>query len=181
MLATVGLEPDDVISVPFMAHTDAPISLLPESLRSGRLDAVALWEPQVQRARLAVGEDAIEFRDPAVYTEKFNLCTTQANLDDPVLRPCIVAFVKNLITATQRLKEDPALGQRLVAQAASLDVETVRSAWPYLGYPATLAGDLLDVFERQEGWIAKLQSRSPRDRAALGTLIDDSVLREATR
>ena len=46
-----------------------------EALRSGEIDAVALWEPQVQSAKLAIGDDAIEFRDPAVYTEKFNLCT----------------------------------------------------------------------------------------------------------
>ena len=179
MLRTAGLGPDDVVSVPFMAHTDAPISLLPERLKSGELDAVALWEPQVQRAKLAVGDDAIEFRDPEVYTEKFNLCTTQGNLDNPELRPRIVECVRKLIAATQRLKQEPEIGWRLVAQTARLDVETVRSAWPYLEYPAMLAADLIDVFERQEPWIAKIQRRAPRDRAALSKLIDGSVLREA--
>lgn len=179
MLRTAGLGPDDVVCVPFMAHTDAPISLLPERLRSGELDAVALWEPQVQRAKLAVGDDAIEFRDSRVYTEKFNLCTTQGNLDDPALRPRIVELVRKLIAASQRLKHEPELGWRLVARTAKLEVETVRSAWPYLDYPATLAADLIDVFERQEPWIAKIQARAPRDRAALGKLIDGSVLREA--
>lgn len=179
MLRTVGLGPKDVMSVPFMAHTDAPISLLPERLKNGELDAVALWEPQVQRAKLAVGDDAIEFRDPEVYTEKFNLCTTQANLDNPALRPRIVELVRKLIAATQRLKQEPALGWRLVAHTAKLDVETVRSAWPYLDYPAMLAADLIDVFERQEPWIAKIQGRAPRDRAALAKLIDGSVLSEA--
>ena len=86
MLRTVGLTAEDVTRVPFMAHTDSPISLLPEWLHSGRIDAVALWEPQVQRAKVAIGGDAIEFCDPAVYTEKFNLCTRQANLDDPAMR-----------------------------------------------------------------------------------------------
>ena len=179
MLRTAGLGPHDVMSVPFMAHTDAPISLLPEWLREGRLDAVALWEPQVQRAKLAIGDDAIEFRDPTVYTEKFNLCTTQANLDDPALRPRIVELVRELIAAAQRLKQEPELGWRLVARTAKLDVETVRSAWPYLDYPATLAADLVEVFERQEPWIAKIQGRAPRDRATLGKLIDGGVLREA--
>ena len=180
MLRSVGLTSEDVVSVPFMAHTDAPISRLPEALRSGELDAVALWEPQVQRARLAIGSDAIEFRDPAVYTEKFNLCTTQANLDDTALRLRIVVFVRALIAAARRLKEEPEIGWRLVAQAAGLDMETVESAWPYLHYPATLATDLLDIFERQEVWIAKVQGRAPRSREALSTLIDDSVLREAS-
>ena len=48
----------------------------------------------------------------------------------------------------------------------------------YLNYPGTLATDLLDVFERQDVWIAKVQGRAPRTREALAKLIDDSVLRE---
>ena len=179
MLRTVGLTADDVVTVPFMAHTAAPVSLLPEALRSGDLDAVALWEPQVQRAKLAIADDAIEFRDPAVYTEKFNLCTTQGNLDNPRLRPQIVAFVRALISAAQRLRNDPEAGLDLVAQAAGLDIETVRSARPYFDYPGTLADDLLDIFERQDVWIARVQGRTPRNREALSKLIDDSVLREA--
>ena len=179
MLRTVGLTAEDVVSVPFMAKTEAPLTLLPEARRSGKLDAVALWEPQVQRAKLVIGDDAIEFHDPSIYTEKFNLCTTQANLDDPALRQRIVAFVRALVTAAQRLKHEPQVGWRLVAQAAKLDMDTVSSAWPYLNYPGTLATDLLDIFERQDVWIAKVERRPPRTRDALSKLIDDSVLREA--
>lgn len=179
MLRTAGLTAEDTTRVPFMAKTEAPISRLPESLRAGRIDAVALWEPQVERARLAIGSDAIVFRDPAVYTEKFNLCTTQAHLDDPGMRKRIVAFVKALTAAAGRLKAEPEAGWRLVANAAELDIETVRASWPFFDYPGTLAGDLLDVFERQEPWIARLQKRAPRGRAALAGLIDGSVAREA--
>ena len=179
MLRTVGLTAEDVTRVPFMARTDAPISLLPEALRSGSIDAVALWEPQVQRAKVAIGADAIEFRDPAVYTEKFNLCTKQANLDDPAMRARIVAFVRTLITAAQRLKTEPEIAWRLVAKAAELDIETVRGSWPYFNYPGTLAADLLDIFGRQEPWIARVQGRAPRTREALAKLIDGSVLSEA--
>jgi NitT/TauT family transport system substrate-binding protein len=162
-----------------MAHTQSPVSRLPDALRGGEIDAVALWEPQVQRSKLAIGEDAVEFRDPAIYTEKFNLCTREAHLDDPAIRPRIVAFVRALIDAAQRLKREPDRAQRLVAKAAKLDIGIVRSAWPYLSYPGALAPDLLEVFEKQEPWIAKTQKRSPRSRDALAKLIDDSVLREA--
>ena len=179
MLRTVGLSADDVTRVPFMAKTQAPIGDLPQALVSGRIDALALWEPQVQRGKLAAGADAIAFYDPAVYTEKFCLCTTQANLDDEAMRPAIVAFVRALIAAAQRLRVEPQLGWHQVAKTAELDVETVRAAWPYLNYPGTLTADLLDVFERQEPWIARTQNRTPRTRAALARLIDDSVVREA--
>jgi sulfonate transport system substrate-binding protein len=179
MLRAAGLTSADVTLVPFMAHTEAPLSLVPEALRSGSIDAAALWEPQPQRAKVALGADAIEFSDPAVYTEKFNLSTIQANLDDPALRKRIVAFVRALVTAAKRLKDDPQSGWKLVAQTAKLDIDTVSGAWLRFKYPGTLATDLLDVFDRQEPWIAKVQGRAPRTRGALAKLIDDSVLREA--
>lgn len=179
MLRTVGLTAEDTTRVPFMAKTEAPISRLPEALRAGRIDAVALWEPQVERARVAIGADAVVFRDPAVYTEKFNLCTTQAQLDDSRMRKRIVSFVRALIAAAARLKAEPEAGWRLVANAADLDIETVRAAWPCFNFPGALAGDLLEVFERQEPWIARVQKRAPRGRAALAGLIDGSLAREA--
>ena len=181
MLRTVGLTDGDVELVHFMAKTAKPISTLPEALQRGEIDAVALWEPQVQRAKHVLGADAIEFYDPAAYTEKFNVCTKQGHLEDPETRKKIVAFVRALIVAAQRLKSDAALGQELVAKAAGIDIETVRNAWHCFNYPGTLASDLLEVFERQEPWIAKIQGRAPRSRDALARLIDDSVFSEAQR
>src|SRR5688572_13806076 len=125
MLRTAGLAAADVKLEHFMAHTANPVSRLPDALRAGQIDAVALWEPQVQRAKAAIGDDAIVFRDPAVYTEKFNLCTTQANLENAAMRQRIVAFVRALIGAARRLKVEPETGQRLVAKAAGLDIQTV--------------------------------------------------------
>ena len=181
MLRTVGSSAAEVVRVPFMAHTDSPVSRLPQALAAGEIDAVALWEPQVERAKAAIGVDAIEFYDPAVYTEKFNLCTTQRILQEPGMRARIVAFVHALIDAVRQLRVEPEAGMRLVAEAAQLDAATVRAAWPYLSYPGTLATDLLDVFERQEPWIARTQKRAPRTRGALAALIDESIVREARR
>ncbi|HEY7742326.1 MAG TPA: ABC transporter substrate-binding protein [Burkholderiales bacterium] len=179
MLRTVGLDATDVVLEHFMAHTEKPISQVPEALKRGDIDAVALWEPQPQRARAALGADAIEFDDPAVYTEKFSLCTTQANLAEPAMRDRIVAFVRSLIAAAKQLKADPEAGCLLVAKAAQLDIETVRGSWPRFEYPGTLAADLLERLARQEPWLAKVERRAPRNRDALARLIDDSVLRGA--
>lgn len=181
MLRTVGLTDEDVRIEHFMAHTARPVSSLPEALAGGEIDAVALWEPQVQRAKRLLGADAIEFFDPAVYTEKFNLCTKQANLDNPALRTEMVAFVQAVIEAGARLRQEPEHGQRLIAKTAGLSIETVRDAWHCFSYPGYLAPDLLDVFTRQEPWIAKLQGRAARSVEALSKLIDDSVVREAKR
>lgn len=179
MLDDAGVAREAVARVPFMAHTSSPVSDLPQALASGRIDAVALWEPQAQRAKHAVGADAVEFYDPAIYCEKFNLCTTRANLADPAMRARIVAFVRALIDATMHLRVEPEAGWSLVARTAKLDIDTVRRSWPYVTYPGTLVTDLLDAFVRQEPWIARTQHRAPRSPDALAQLIDTSVVREA--
>ena len=179
MLRTVGLSEGDATIVPFMAKTSAPLTLMPDALASGELDAVTVWEPQSERAKLAIGDDAIEFSDPTVYRERFSLCSTQAKLDDPKMRPAIVAFVRALIAATERLQREPQYGQALVAQNAQLDMETVERSWHYLTFPGTLAADLVDVLVPADEWVGKETGRAGRSRDALARLVDDSVLREA--
>ena len=179
MLRTAGLTTDDATLVPFMAKTAAPLTHMPQSLHNGELDAMTVWEPQLQRAVKVLGEHAIVFCDSAVYSERFNLCTTQANLDDPALRPKIVAFVRALIAATKELRRDPSEAQRLVAQAAELDIETVKDAWPFLTYPASLSPNLADILLPVDVWVAKETARGPRTRGELAKLIDGGVMREA--
>jgi NitT/TauT family transport system substrate-binding protein len=162
-----------------MMKTDKPLPMLPEALQGGEIDAIAMWEPQVARAERLIGDDAIVFYDPDIYTEKFSLCTTRANLDDMAMRARIVAFVRALIDASRHLRTDPQPGWDLVAKHSGLDLRTIRDAWGYYQFPATLEPDTLDFCERIEPWIAALANRPPRDRATLAGLIDDSVVKEA--
>ena len=179
MLRTVGLSENDVTIVPYMAKTATPLTLMPAALARGELDAVTVWEPQSERAKLAISEDAIEFSDPTVYRERFSLCSTQAKLDEPALRQAIVAFVRALIAATERLQREPKYAQALVAQAAQLDMETVERSWPHLTFPGSLAPDLIDVLVPADAWVGKETGRAGRSREELAKLIDGSVVREA--
>lgn len=179
MLHTVGLSDRDVVMINYMAKTEAPLSLMPQALRRGELDAVTVWEPQMQQTRLAVGDDAIEFCSPALYREIFSLCSTQAKLRDPALRPRIVSFVRAVMEATDELKRDPSRAQALVAQHAAVDIEIVRDAWPYLTYPGTLAVDVADALVPADAWVAKEKGRTGRSHAEMAKLVDASVVREA--
>lgn len=179
LLNTVGLGLADITRVPFMMKTEKPLTLLPEALQAGEIDAVAMWEPQVARAQRLIGEDAVEFYDPDVYTEKFSLCTTQGKLDDPAMRARIVPFTRALIEASRLLRVDPQPGWELVGQTSGIDRRTIRDSWGYYQFPATLAADTLDLCTRIEPWIAALAKRPPTSRAALARLMDDSVVKEA--
>jgi NitT/TauT family transport system substrate-binding protein len=176
MLASGGLSIDDVeISSVF------PLTNYATALTAGGLDAVSVWEPGAEYAAEAIGDDAIEFHDPAVYREIFNLNTRAMHLENPVMRARIVEFVRALIEASELIEDQPAIAWPLVAQSAGLDEELVARVWRHHAYPATLVPDLLDVLVLEEQWLASQAGRTARSRETLATLIDSSVLEEALR
>ena len=177
MLGTVGMSIDDVTVVPLN-----PLSKMPTALANREIDAVTIWEPEVQRAADAVGADAIEFQkvgQRTVYRELFNLNTTAANLADPAKRKAIVAFVRALLKASAEIRERPQVVWPLVAQATGYDAALIGKVWHHEGYPAALVPDLLDVLVEEDVYIARERGRAPRSRSELAVMIDSSVLREA--
>ena len=175
-LATAGLKPADVTIVPL-----SPLSKMPAALEAREIDALTIWEPEIQRAADLVGSDAIEFQDRRVYRELFNLYATAASLANPNRRAEIVALVRELIRASQRIREHPGDVWPLVAATTGYDAALIEKVWHHEGYPATLVGDLLDVMVEEDAYLAPERNRVPRSRAELAALIDDSVLREALR
>src|SRR5206468_8177355 len=71
MLATAKLTEADVTIVPI-----DPANQMSAALRDGRVDAVAMWDPETARAVMAVGDDAVVLQDKTVYRELFNLNTS---------------------------------------------------------------------------------------------------------
>jgi NitT/TauT family transport system substrate-binding protein len=175
-LATAGLKPADVTIVPL-----SPLSKMPSALAAGDIDALTIWEPEIQRAADLVGADAIEFQDRSVYREIFNLYATAPTLADSGKRREIVAFVRALIRASARIREQPRDVWPLVAKSTGYDAALIEKVWHHEGYPATLVRDLLDVMVEEDAYLAPERNRTPRSRAQLAALIDESVLREALR
>ena len=174
MLRSGGLSIDDVeISSVF------PLTNYATALTTGGLDAVSVWEPGAEYAAEAIGEDAIEFHDPAVYREIFNLNTRAMHLEDPVMRARIVDFVRALIEASALIEQSPEIAWPLVARSAGIGEALVARVWRHHSYPATLVPDLLDVLVEEEQWLASQAGRTARSRETLATLIDRSVLEEA--
>jgi NitT/TauT family transport system substrate-binding protein len=175
-LATAGLEPADVTIVPI-----SPLAKLPSALAAREIDALTIWEPEIQRAADLIGADAIEFQDRTVYRELFNLYATAASLANPAKRREIVAFVRALVRASAHIKERPSDVWPIVGKSTGYDAALIEKVWQHEGYPATLARDLLDVMVDEDAYLAPERNRMPRSRAELAALIDDSVLREALR
>jgi NitT/TauT family transport system substrate-binding protein len=176
MLATGHLSETDVTLVNI-----TPVTEMSTALKDGRVDAVAMWEPEAERAIAAVGADAIVFQDRRVYRELFNLNTSTQVLADPGKRRAIVELLRSLIASSAEIRQRPGQYWPLIASKLNYARETITKSWPNLKYAGGLAPDLLDVMVEEEIWVAKERNRAPRTRSQLTSLIDRSLLDEAMR
>jgi len=174
MLQSVGMSIDDV-----QTERAFPLTDYASALTTGGFDAVTVWEPGAEYAAAAIGSDAIEFHDPRVYRELFNLNTRAEHLANPAMRARIVEFVRALIRASEIVNRTPEVAWPLVSNASGLDEGLVATVWRHHAYPATLASDLLDVLVAEDVWVARETGRRSRTRAELAPLIDTTVLEEA--
>lgn len=174
MLATAKLTENDIT---FVAVT--PVTDMAKALKEGRVDAIAMWEPEAQIAIDILGSDAIVLQDRRVYRELFNLNTSTKALNDPVKRKAIVELVRSVVTASERLRSKPKELWPYVGSKLNYTPQMIEKCWPELRYAGGMVKDMLDVMEQEEPWVAKERNRTPRTRAQLATLIDDSVLKEA--
>ncbi|MBX3620383.1 MAG: ABC transporter substrate-binding protein [Rhizobacter sp.] len=181
MLRSVGLSEADVKTVPFVAGGPVPLNRMTGALLQGELDAVTIWEPEMQRAHDALGDDAIEFYDPDGYREQFCLYSTDEKLHDAVLRPRIVAFLRALVEASEIVRTQPQQAWPLVAKATKQEVPLIERAWRHHIYPATLLPKLAGLMVEEEVWVAKETGRPPRKRSVIEALIDAQPLQEALR
>src|SRR5690606_35130736 len=174
MLRSAGLSFDDIEAVAV-----SPLSTMPEALARREVDAVVIWEPYSENAVQAREGDVVEFANPELYSEHFNLNSTAGNLADPAKRAKIVAFVRAVIDAAEEVRRDPREAQRLVNQYGKHPPEEIARSWKHHEFTANYPDDMLDILVVEEQWLASRDNRPARSREQLATLIDTSIYREA--
>jgi NitT/TauT family transport system substrate-binding protein len=156
-----------------------PVADMAAAIARRDVDAVSGWEPGAHDSLAALGSDGVALQDPGVYRELFNLNTTTAVLNDRVRRRALVDSVRAFITASTKVRVDPSSIWPLVSQRINVPPATISTVWNHFRFSAWLPEDILDVLVEEEEWVARVQKRTPRNRAQLATLVDDSVLRDA--
>ena len=156
-----------------------PVTEMSKALKDGRVDAIAMWEPESEIAIDLLGKDAIVLQDRRVYRELFNLNGSTKTLNDPAKRRAIVDFVAATVNASAQLRSKPREFWPYISSKLNYTPEMIDKCWSELRYAGGMVKDMLDVLTEEEVWVAKERNRTPRTRAQLATLIDDSVLKEA--
>jgi len=154
---------------------------MPAALKRGDVDAIAMWEPHAQNSLEALGSDAVDLQNASVYRERFNLNTTTKVLRDPDKRRALVEFLRGVLRASELARRQPVQARMLLAPFLNTPEATIERVWKQFTFPANLPGDLPAVLGNVEIFVAAVQYRQPRPRAALTPLIDASVLSEARR
>jgi sulfonate transport system substrate-binding protein len=174
----------DASSVPEDAVTPvpvAPITKMSAMLANHEVDAVAIWEPESEKAVAALKSDAIVFEDRRIYRELFNLQTTSRVLSNPEKRRALVEFLRSLMAASTGLRFHAKEFWPVISAKEHYTARVISKSWPQLRYAGSMADDLLDVMVEEERWVAKEKARPPRTRAQLSVFIDRSLLDEARR
>ncbi|KAF2015798.1 hypothetical protein BU24DRAFT_462023 [Aaosphaeria arxii CBS 175.79] len=188
LLDNAGVSPSSYTVVSGAHCLAAPCAndTLPAMLASGRVDAVALWEPTVELAARALraannnGTGVVFFQDEGVYREIYSLYSTAETLADPVKRGEVVRFVGALDRAVRVFEGEM---ERVVGRVARAVVPAVeegllRDVWGVHGWKGGLPADLLDVLVREDAYVARVEGRERLTRRELEALVDRSVLRE---
>jgi len=184
MLESAGLKEEDVTFVSLPAPRQGePASKFrsADALARGEADVIATFEPEPEYAVRKMGDDAIVLQDKKVYREAFNLNARAPDLADPEKRRAIVAFVRATARASAALKKDPKKYWPHVSSVIGFTEEQISWGWPETEFPVKIIPDMLDVLEREEKWLAKVNNRAPRSRAELSRFIDRSVVEEALK
>lgn len=176
LLEASGVPENAVTAVPV-----APITKMSGMLANREVDAVAIWEPESEKAVAAAGADAVVLQDRGLYRELFNLQTTTKVLSSPEKRRALVELLRSLIAASAGLRERPKEFWPVIESKENYSEAAISKSWPQIRYAGSMAGDLLDVMTEEDRWVAKETGRAPRRREQLGVLIDRSLLDEARR
>jgi ABC-type nitrate/sulfonate/bicarbonate transport system substrate-binding protein len=173
-LKTAGLSDADVTVVPM------PLGDMPAALTRHDVDAVSIWEPAAHNSLEALGADALVFPNGGIYSERFNLNTTVAVLNDPIKRRATVDLVRAIIRASASIRRNGQPVWPLVSKKINVREQTISATWREFTFPAALPRNLRDLMREEESWVAAAQKREPRTRDTIDQLVDASILRDAT-
>lgn len=161
-LVTHGLTPQDVKQV-FL-----PPQELAAAFRRGEVDAVAHWEPFIQKLAEEFGAKAKVFSVPGMHVTPFLLA---GGRDYVRKNPAAIERVlRALVRAERYSKEQPANAKALVARFYNMEKREIDFIWSVRDHRVSLDQSLLFLLENVARWEIGLMP--PAQRPALPNYLD---------
>lgn len=125
----------------------------PDALRSRRVDAVAVWEPNAWMAMRAIGADAVVLPSPRIYTESFNLVAHRAVLQER--GPDVVRVLRALGQAQRFISAHPREAKDILKRRLGLNEDFVAWAWGDMDFRLGLDQSLITTLEAEARWAVR--------------------------
>lgn len=176
-LSTVNLTSSDYRVVAGNVCMKAPCGAgtFPTMIQNGVIDAFGVWEPAVELAAEALGDNAVLFENASIYQEVYSLYTTTTKLADPDTKSDIVAYVQALNQTLDVFTNQPDTVYSYVAQSVGMDVDTLKAVWPQHKWAGIWGDDLLDFLVQEEAWVAAQNRRQPMATTDIQAFLDPSI------
>jgi sulfonate transport system substrate-binding protein len=143
-LAAQGIFRKDVTVVHMMPEKMA------EAVERGNVDAIVAWSYIVIQVQKKLGDKGITFYDDDLYTQTFNVVTTQ---DYVRTRPeNVKKMLRALVKAETFVAQNPAEAQVIVADFSNMDKTIIREIWAIENFSVTLDQSLLLAMEDESQW-----------------------------
>ncbi len=126
---------------------------MPQALQGGALDAFVMWEPWVDQAVKALGENAVTFRASDVYAYKIVFVVRQ---DFAVRKPEQVrALLRAFLKAEAFIKAHPEETLRLMSKVLKLDEAILRKNWKDYDFTIKLDDDALSTMREDARYVIR--------------------------
>jgi ABC-type nitrate/sulfonate/bicarbonate transport system substrate-binding protein len=132
---------------------------MPAALQAHSVDAVSIFDPFAFIAQQHLGNDALVFRDPDIYSELYVLTASQKHIDaDP---DTIAALLRALADAQALVQSDPGRAKQIMQRYTKLDPPVVDGIWSSFSFKLALNRALLDDWTQEADWMRATGKVSP--------------------
>jgi NitT/TauT family transport system substrate-binding protein len=142
-LLNIGIDPRHVAMVPVQAEDTVA------ALQSGRVDAIAVWEPFGYAALHGADAPGVRLDLSGGYIESYNLVARRAMFgrEDEMAR-----LLRAIDRGEQFIAARPAEAQAILREQLQLDQTFVDWVWPGLGFRLSLDQALVSTMEGEARW-----------------------------
>lgn len=158
----VGMKPDE----------------LPGALATGKVDAIAIWEP-FGYLGLKAATDVKEIVVPNLYTQTFNLVGTKSAIHSQATQ--IASILKALQAAITFINQNPEASKKILKDNVGLDDQFIEKAWFSYRFELALRQSLVTTMVDQAKWAMREDHVKPDAKAPnLLNVIDARLIKQIT-